>query len=103
MAWYRAEPAGLLLFVRLTPRGGRDAIDGPVPLADGREVLAVRVRVPPEDGVANAALVALIAKAFKVPKSAVALTVGATSRVKQVRVGGETSQLVAVAESLGRG
>ena len=103
MAWYRAEAVGLILFVRLTPRGGRDAIDGPVPLADGREVLGVRVRVPPEDGAANAALVALIAKAFKVPKSAVMVTAGTTSRVKQVRVGGEAAELVAVAKSLQRG
>ena len=103
MAWYRAEAAGLILFVRLTPRGGRDAIDGPVPLADGREVLAVRVRVPPEGGAANAALVALIAKAFKVPKSAVALTAGTTSRVKQVRDSGEPSRLGAIAASLSAG
>jgi uncharacterized protein YggU (UPF0235/DUF167 family) len=103
MAWYRAEAGGLALFVRLTPRGGRDAIDGVTPLADGREVLAVRVRVPPEDGAANTALTALIAKAFDVPRSAVALAAGATARIKQVRVSGDAAVLAAVADSLNAG
>lgn len=100
MGWYRAETDGLLVFVRLTPRGGRDAIDGPVLLADGREVLAVRVRVPPEDGAANAALIVLIAKTFKVAKAAAALTAGATSRVKQIRIAGDPKTLSGVAERL---
>ena len=102
MAWYRAEADGLLVFVRLTPRGGRDAIDGPVPLADGPEVLAARVRVPPEDGTANAALIMLIAKTFKVPRSAVALTAGTTSRVKQIKISGDPTLLGAVADGLGQ-
>ena len=100
MAWYRAEADGLLLFVRLTPRGGRDAIDGPAPLADAREVLVVRVRVAPEDGAANAALIALIAKTFKVSKSAVTLMAGPASRVKQVRIAGDPTLLSTVADSL---
>jgi uncharacterized protein YggU (UPF0235/DUF167 family) len=33
-----------MLAVRLTPRGGRDAIDGIEQLSDGRRVLKVRVR-----------------------------------------------------------
>jgi uncharacterized protein len=103
VAWYRAEANGLLLFVRLTPRGGRDAIDGATPLADGRDVLAVRVRVPPEDGAANAALIALLAKAFTVPRSAVALSAGATARIKQVRIAGDATKLAAVADSLNAG
>jgi uncharacterized protein YggU (UPF0235/DUF167 family) len=37
-------PGGGVLAVRLTPKGGRDAIEGVEKLADGRAVLAVRVR-----------------------------------------------------------
>ena len=47
---------GLLVCVRLTPKGGRDAIDGIEQLADGRMVLKVRVRAAPSEGEANAAL-----------------------------------------------
>jgi len=47
----------LLIHIRLTPRGGRDAIDGVAQLADGRGVLKVRVRAAASEGEANAALV----------------------------------------------
>ena len=41
---------GVVLAVRLTPKGGRDAIDGIELLADGRSVLKVRVRAAPSEG-----------------------------------------------------
>ena len=49
---------GIVLTVRLTPKGGRDAIDGIEQMADGRAVLKVRVRAAPSEGEANAALMA---------------------------------------------
>ncbi len=82
----RRDGTDLIVDVRLTPRAGRDAVDGFKTLADGRVVLAARVRAVPEDGKANAALEALIAAAVGVPKSAVKLVAGATSRLKTVRV-----------------
>lgn len=87
-SWLRRDGADVLVDVRLTPRGGRDAIDGVQVLSDGRMVLAARVRAVPEDGRANAALEALMADAAGVPKSAVAVTSGATSRVKTLRIRG---------------
>ena len=47
---------GVNLVVRLTPRGGREAIDSIETLSDGRAVLKVRVRAVPSKGEANAAL-----------------------------------------------
>jgi uncharacterized protein YggU (UPF0235/DUF167 family) len=75
--------------VRLTPRGGRDQLEGIRTLADGRAVLQARVRAAPEKGLANAALEALLAHACDVPKSAVAVVSGSTARVKSVRVTGD--------------
>ena len=57
---------GVVVIVRLTPRGGRDAIDGVAQLADGRSVLKVRVRAAASEGEANAALMKLIAKTLGV-------------------------------------
>jgi uncharacterized protein YggU (UPF0235/DUF167 family) len=90
---YRREAGGLLLTVRLTPRGGRDAVDGVGALSDGRAVALVRVRALPSDGEANAALAALLAKRLRVPKSAVTIAAGHSARLKQVRIAGDPDAL----------
>ena len=77
-----------VLAVRLTPRGGRDAVDGWASDADGRPYLKVRVASPPVDGAANAALVAFLAKTLKLPRSAVRLAAGDTARVKRLELDG---------------
>jgi uncharacterized protein len=98
-AW-RVETAGITLAVRLTPRGGRDAIDGIEPLADGRRVLKVRVRAAASQGAANAALLALIAKALGVAQRDVQVVAGATARVKRVRVAGAGAALATRLEKI---
>lgn len=85
---------GLRLTVRLTPRGGRDAIDGVETLADGRPILKIRVRAAPSEGQANAALVALLARELALPRSAVTLVAGTTARLKTVVLTGEAQGLV---------
>jgi uncharacterized protein YggU (UPF0235/DUF167 family) len=91
---------GVTLTVRLTPRGGRDAIDGVVQLADGRAVLKARVRVAASEGEANAALVHVVAKAVGVPPRAIALASGATSRIKTLRIAGDGPTLIARLERI---
>jgi len=91
---------GIALTVRLTPRGGRDAIDGVEELADGRSVLKVRVRAAPSDGEANDALIRLIAKAVHVPPSDVTLAAGPAARVKRLVIAGDGPVLVAALEKL---
>ncbi|MEI9891642.1 MAG: DUF167 family protein [Caulobacteraceae bacterium] len=76
------------LTVRLTPRGGRDAIEGFSEDAAGRPVLKVRVAAPPVEGEANAALIKLIAKALGAPRSAVRLVSGETARLKLLEIDG---------------
>jgi uncharacterized protein (TIGR00251 family) len=88
----------MVLCVRLTPKGGRDAIDGVEQLADGRPVLKVRVRAAPTDGEANAALVRLLAKSLGVAPWQVSLIAGPTARVKRLKVEGSGPVLAAVLE-----
>ena len=83
---YQIRSDGLLLHVRLTPKGGRDAVDGLAVLSDGQRVLKVRVRALPEDGAANAGLVAVMAKFLHIPKSKIRLESGATSRHKTLLI-----------------
>jgi hypothetical protein len=76
----------LKLAVRLTPRGGRDAIDGFCKDEAGRPVLKVRVAAPPVDGEANAALIRLIAKTLGLPRADVRLASGETARLKVLEI-----------------
>jgi len=89
---------GLSVAVRLTPRGGRDAIDGIERRADGQWVLKARVRAAASDGEANAALVALLARAVGVPPRDVTLAAGATARIKRLTVAGHGPTLAAALE-----
>lgn len=79
---------GVRLRVRLTPAGGADRIDGVAVDAAGEAFLKARVRSAPEDGAANAALVALLAKTLGVAKGAVRIERGHTGRVKLVAAAG---------------
>jgi uncharacterized protein YggU (UPF0235/DUF167 family) len=97
---WRFSTTGLSVALRVTPRGGRDAIDGIETLADGRSVLKVRVSVAAEGGVANRAVTELLAKALGVPKKSVRLLSGATSRLKQVAVDGDLAALAAALRRL---
>jgi uncharacterized protein len=72
------------LTVRATPKADRNEIAGR--RADG--ALLVRVTAAPEDGRANAAVCALVAKALRVPKGAVRVVRGETSRDKVLEVDG---------------
>lgn len=76
----------MLLRLRVTPNAGRDAIEGFETLADGTEVLRIRVSAVPDKGKANSAVIALLAKALHVPKSSLSITSGETARLKTVRL-----------------
>jgi uncharacterized protein YggU (UPF0235/DUF167 family) len=71
---------GAEIAVRVTPRGGRNAIEA------GPEGLRVRVSAPPEDGKANDAVRRLLAKAMGVAPTRLVLVRGATSRDKVFRL-----------------
>jgi uncharacterized protein len=90
---WRYSSQGIAIAVRVTPRGGRDDIDGIETLANGRAVLKLRVRAIAESGGANRAVIELLAKALGVPKAHVKLLSGATSRLKQIEVDGDPAML----------
>jgi uncharacterized protein len=91
----------LRIAVRLTPKGGRDAVEGWTVAADGMRCLKARVRAVPEDGKANAALVELLAKTLALAKSQVKIVAGSASRRKTVEIAGDGPKLKAMLDSLG--
>jgi uncharacterized protein (TIGR00251 family) len=97
--FYRADAEGLVLTLRVAPKASRDAIAGIMPTPDGH-ALKISVTAPPDKGKANMAVCALLAKAFGVAKSSVAVVSGETDRRKIVRIAGEPARLRAIAEGL---
>jgi uncharacterized protein len=91
-AW-RYSTQGISVALRVTPRGGRDEIDGLETLANGRSVVKIRVRAIAEGGEANRAVIELLAKALGVPKGHVRVLSGMTSRLKQIAVDGDPAKL----------
>ena len=91
---WQAFPDHVRLSVRLTPNGGRDAIDGLETGSDGDCYLKARVSVAPEKGKANKALIGLLSKSLGIPKSTLALVSGDTARKKILRIEGEPEDLM---------
>ena len=89
------RPDGIQIAVRVTPRGGRNAI-GP----GTAEYFAARLAAAPVDGAANDALIALLARTFGVAKRDVTLAAGATARLKRLSIKGDSAALAEIAASL---
>ena len=90
---WRYSTDGVSVALRVTPRAGRDDIDGVETLANGRTVVKVRVRAIADGGEANRAVTELLAKALGVPKAKVRILSGTTSRLKQIAVAGDPAKL----------
>jgi hypothetical protein len=84
----RRGPSGVTVDLRVQPRARRAALD-PV---DG--ALKAAVTAPPESGKANAAVIALLAEEWRLPRSSFDVIKGQTARAKTVRVVGEPAAIV---------
>jgi len=91
----RETSEGVLFTLRVQPRSSREGLVG---VHDG--ALRLRTSAPPVDGAANDAVVRLLADALGVPRRAVRVITGATSRHKTVLVAGVTAN--GVREALDR-
>lgn len=92
--WLRADGDAVVLDVHVQPGAARTEIAG-----EHGDALKIRLRAPPVDGKANAALLAFIAERLGLAKARVELIAGAASRRKRVRVQGVACE--AVADALG--
>jgi uncharacterized protein (TIGR00251 family) len=97
--YWRTLPDGVSVTVKVQPRSRRPGIQGRAASAH-RPCLRIGVTDPPEDGRANRAVCATLAEALHVPASAVAVTLGQTSRDKTLHVAGDTALLTVRLETL---
>jgi len=86
---------GVAVRLRVTPRGGADRIEGLARDADGKGFLRLRVSAVAEKGRANEAVLKLLAKAWRLPRTALSVTAGETGRNKVVTVAGDAAALEA--------
>jgi len=84
--------------IKLAPRSSKNEILGRE--GDGYKV---KVTSPPVEGLANKALIALLAQRLGVPKRDIEITGGKASRMKTVRIHGLTEAAIAQAMSREQG
>jgi uncharacterized protein len=84
---------GLRLAVLLSPRARSDRLNGVSMTADGGKVVNAAVTAPPADGRANAALLDLLARAWRLPRRDLSIVAGAASRRKTVHIAGDPQRL----------
>ncbi len=90
---FAAASDGLRVRVKVTPKAGRNRVDGLAPEADGGVALKVAVTAAPEDGKANAAVIALLAREWGVAKSTISVVLGAADRRKVLHLAGDPAAL----------
>ena len=86
-AFLRRSGSGVTVELRVQPRARQSA------LSPAAGALKVQVTAPPEDGKANAAVIALLAETWRLPKSSLDVVKGKTSRAKTVHVKGEPESI----------
>ena len=85
----RRNDSGVTVELRVQPRARRTALES------AGTMLKAAVTVPPEEGKANAAVVALLAESWRLPKSAFTIVKGETARNKTVGVAGDPQTVAA--------
>jgi uncharacterized protein (TIGR00251 family) len=83
MSWLRADAKGVTLTLHIQPGAKHTAVAG----MHG-EALKIRLHAPPIEGQANAQLIAFLAQRLTVPKNAITLIAGASSRAKRLHIAG---------------
>lgn len=96
MAALQRVADGVRLRLRVKPGASREAVLGLSVLASGEGVVTVSLHAVAEGGKANAALAGLLAKTWRLPKSAVTLASGAAARTKLVHVAAEGEGLARI-------
>lgn len=90
----RAAGDGVLVAVRVAPRARKSAVEGIAIDDQGKRWLRVSLTEAPADGRANAALIRLLAKRWKMPKSALTIRSGTAARTKTLHVAGNTQAIL---------
>lgn len=90
MIAYSVREDAVTIQVQVVPRASRSEVVG-----EYNGSLRIRLAAPPVDGAANEELIRVLAKAFRVPRGAVKLVSGHSSKIKQVSIEALPDKIVA--------
>jgi uncharacterized protein YggU (UPF0235/DUF167 family) len=90
--FWRATEGGVRVAVKVRPKSRRPGLDGTAPAMEGAR-LRIAVSEAAEEGRANRAACAALARALGVAASAVTVAAGAASRDKVLEVAGDPALL----------
>ena len=91
---WRAQADGVDVALRVSTGASRDLIDGVASGPDGEVVLRVRVAARAEGGKANDAVIKLLSRSWRVPKTSVSIVSGGTDRRKRLYTAGDPTDLL---------
>ena len=86
---YSIRDEQLIFRVQVVPRASRSEVAG-----EHNGALRIRVAAPPVDGAANKEVIQLLAKSFRVSRSAVRILGGHNGRTKQISIEGAPESLL---------
>ena len=89
MIEFKEKDGAIIFSARVVPRASKSKIVGEL-----NGALKIKLKSPPVDGAANAELIKLLAKFFRVPQSAVEILKGETAKIKQIRIVGATAEQI---------
>jgi hypothetical protein len=95
MGWLTRHAEGARVALRVTPRAASSRVQGVEVDGAGKAHLAVRVSAPPEAGKANATLIKLLAKRWRMAQRDLEVVSGAGARQKVLHVHGSPDALLA--------
>jgi uncharacterized protein (TIGR00251 family) len=98
--WLTRHADGARATLRVTPRAGRDGVAGVEIDSAGGRYLAVRVSAPPDAGKANAAVIKVLARRWRVPQGDLEVVSGARARRKVLQIRGSPDALMARLEAI---
>ena len=99
MTFWRPAQGGIAVLVKVQPKSRRPGVQGRAPAVEG-ERLKLGVTEAAEDGRANRAACATLARALGIAASAVSVVVGATTREKTLLVAGDPATLAEKLDAL---
>lgn len=99
-AAFKVVPDGLEVHLRVTPNASRNVIDGIVVDAQGSGALKLAVTAVPEKGKANAAVINLLSRSWRLRKSDCQVIRGQTEHRKTVFIRGDGEALRATLQQM---